>query len=387
MPNPAEVAELSVKDQVFQDWESVWVQHRWMEGWPVFRFTAAEGSKLPQSWGALQFKPGDRCTIKLGGQLAITGIILTRQTSYDANNHIVELSGAGMQWAAATASIDSKDGNFDNKELMAIAKAICAPYGVDVQAVGEVDATPFYKCQAQPGDLVFPFLDNLARFRNVTLGSDHLGNLLLIGDHSNAIVQDLIEGENILRMQCIISCEMKAAIYSTVGQTPRSDDMSPGDAANQEATADGTLPMAKKIQTPAEWPVKSKDEISTRVAYERKFREGTEIRAFATVQGWLRDGSNLWRTGDDVFVQAPMAMINGMTLKIATATFQQDNQSGTTTVLELVLPWLLNDKPFGTTGIESQGPPGSPPKVVSDQPKQNPPIPAPVSPTPPDQIE
>jgi prophage tail gpP-like protein len=383
MPVPAsEVAVLTVRDVVFQDWESVWVQHRWMDGWPLFRFTAAENSPVPSAWGALQFKPTDKCTIKLGGQLAITGIILTRQTSYDANNHVVELSGAGMQWAAATASIDSKDGNFDNMPLMAIANKVCAPYGIGVLPVGSVEATPFYKCQAQPGDLVFPFLDNLARFRNVTLGSDHLGNLLLIGDHSNAAVQQLTEGDNILRMQCIISCEMKASIYATLGQTPRSDDMSPGDAANQRAVCVGTLPMAKMILTVGEWPVRAMAEIATRAEYERKFREGTEIRAFATVQGWLRDGVNLWRTGDDVVVNAPMAMINGMTLKVATATFQQDNQSGTTTTLELVLPWLLNDKPFDNTGIQSRGPPGPPAQTVSNLPKTDPPIPQAESPAP-----
>lgn len=378
MPVPAsEVAELMVRDVAFQDWESVWVQHRWMDGWPLFRFTAAENSPVPSAWGALQFKPGDRCTIKLGGQLAITGVILTRQTSYDANNHVVELSGAGMQWVGATASIDTKDGNFDNMSLMAIAQKVCAPYGVPVQPVGTVDATPFYKCQAQPGDLVFPFLDNLSRFRNVTLGSDYLGNLLLIGDHEGTVVQQLTEGDNILKMQCIISCEMKAATYSTIGQTPRSDDGSPAQAANQEATAGGTLPMPKTVKTVAEWPVKTMAEIQTRVEYEQKYREATEIRAFATVQGWLRDGANLWRTGDDVFVRAPMAMINGV-LKVATATFQQDNQSGTTTVLELVLPRLLNDKPFGGTGIQSQGPPGS--TIISNVPKADQPIPPPQSP-------
>ena len=54
---------------------------------------------------------------------------------------------------------------------------------------------------------MFDFLDRIARMRGATLGSDHLGNLLLIGEHSNPIVQQLIEGQNILKMQCVISNE------------------------------------------------------------------------------------------------------------------------------------------------------------------------------------
>ena len=64
-------------------------------------------------------------------------------------------------------------------------------------------------------------------------------------------------------------------------------------------------------------------------------------RANVTVQGWLRDGGNLWRTGDNVYVYSPMAMLN-LVMKIQTATFTQDNKGGTTTMLELVLPWRLS---------------------------------------------
>ena len=82
MPNPHEVAQLIVGGMVFEDWESVYVQHRWQEGWPTFRFTAAEGAKLPFDWAKLQFKPGDPCPIILGGELAVTGIITQRQVAY-----------------------------------------------------------------------------------------------------------------------------------------------------------------------------------------------------------------------------------------------------------------------------------------------------------------
>ena len=92
MPNWQEQAELVVGSLVFQDWESVYVQHRWQQAWPVFKFTSTEGD-LPFDYRKLQFKPGDPCEILLGGQLAVTGIITNRQVSYTATEHGIQLSG------------------------------------------------------------------------------------------------------------------------------------------------------------------------------------------------------------------------------------------------------------------------------------------------------
>lgn len=355
MPNPAEVAQLQVGGAIFEDWETVWVQHRWADGWPLFRFTASERAEMPESWTSLQFKPGDSCQIILGGQLAITGIILTRQTAYDDSNHTVELSGAGKTWAAAKSSVDTKNANNDNMPLQAIASKVTAPFGVAVIPVGMVDTRPFQQAQAQPGELVFDFLDKLARQRGAILGSDHLGNFLLIGKHSTSPVQQLVEGENILKMQCIISNEMLSTEYSVLAQAANGNWTAARTAAEMEARVGGTINSYYKFfQTVMEQPAKDIGEVMTRATYEATFSEGTLIRAYVTVQGWLRDGASLWRAGDSVWVHSPMAMLD-MAMKIQTATFAQDDRSGTTTVLEVVLPWMLADQPYGT-GTQSEGP-------------------------------
>ena len=361
MPNPAEVAQLGVAGVNFQDWESVWVQIRWKDGYPMFRFTAAEYATLPTLWTALQFKPNDFCQIILGGQLAITGVILTRQTSYDANNHVVELSGTSPTYFAANSSIDAKKSNFDNMSMQAIATKAAGDLGANVITVGLVNPKPFPQVQAQPGELLFDFLDKLARQRGAVMGSDHLGNFLLIGDHQSPIVQDLIEGENILKMQCIISIAMTSTEYSTSGQVSNASQVSPMMAALMAAHVPGSLiGVYRSIQTVLEHPASGVDDVMARAYYEQRFREGTVITAYVTVQGWLRDGKNLWRAGDAVYVSSPMAMLD-LPMSIQTVTYQQDSASGTTTTLELVLPWLLGSKPYGTTPGDTPTQPGTEP--------------------------
>jgi hypothetical protein len=74
-----------------------------------------------------------------------------------------------------------------------------------------------------------------------------------------------------------------------------------------------------------------------------------------TVQGWLRAPGHLWTPGENVLIYSPMAML-AMAMKIRTATFTQDDSTGTTTTLECVLPWMLGD----TYAAKGQVPPPLP---------------------------
>jgi hypothetical protein len=67
------------------------------------------------------------------------------------------------------------------------------------------------------------------------------------------------------------------------------------------------------------------------------------VEATITVPGWMVPGTTtLWRAGDNVFVNSPMAILD-QAMTIRTATFTQDGR-GTLTTLDLVIPWLLRDK-------------------------------------------
>ena len=353
MPKSEEVAKLAVANVEFEDWDTVWVQHRWMDPWPLFRFSCAERADQTTNWALMKFKPGDPCTIILGGQLAMTGVILARQTTYDATTHTVLLSGAGRTWAGANSSVNSKDGNFDNMGFTQVAFKVWEPYG-PVKVIGQIDNTPFTHLQCQPGELTFDFLDRCARPRGVTLGSDVLGNFLIIGKHSYPVVQQLTEGENILKMTCVFNNDQISTIYSMKGQKPADDNTSAREAAEMVARAKGTMETVFRfLETVAEQPVKNRSEIEARNNYEAIQREATKIMANVTVQGWLRGPGQLWEPGELVWVYSPMAMLN-MAMKIRTAAFAQDDTAGTTTTLELVLPWMLGDQ--WAAGPNGRGP-------------------------------
>src|SRR5262249_27493871 len=152
---------------------------------PEFQFTTADivevpGQDPPDNWQKLQFKPGDECGVYLGGQLAVFGVIIARQTAYDKDNKGVQLTGVGLQWYAQRGSILNKT-NFDNESFLQIASEVLAPFGIGFCTVGTIDGTPFTNIQVETGETVWNFLERIARDRQVVLGTDHQGRFVFIG--------------------------------------------------------------------------------------------------------------------------------------------------------------------------------------------------------------
>ena len=354
MPNPDEVATLIVRGMVFDDWLSVWVQHRAADGWPIFRFTAAEREPYPNLWEKVQFVPGDTVVILLGGVTALYGgYIITRQVAYDSKNHQVMLSGMGRTWQAATSSVLHTTMNFDGQEIVQIADTVWAPWGVGPEHLGSIDRTPFEKLRVQPGETTWNFMERIARVRGVVLGSQYYGKFLMIGQHLGQVTDTLIEGVNILKCQCVFDKKNIFSKYVQLGQTPPSPKKW-GEAANQMTCSQFSKypppPPGRVLVTPAEQPVHGQPELCTRADYERQWHDGSMVTATVTVQGWLRPGRrDIWRVRDNVLIYSPMALLQTaegrpVTMKIQNATFTQDDKSGTLTTLDLVLPELLNDR-------------------------------------------
>jgi prophage tail gpP-like protein len=350
-----ETATIVVDGKKFSDWETVMIQHRWTEAYPIFKFTTADEVEIPMDWRLLQFKPGDECAIYLGKHLAITGIITIRQAAYDAKRHGVELQGKGITWYAHRASILAPLGNFDNQSFKQVADTVAGQAGIKVLPVGMLDPTPFPRLQCEPGETCWDFLERIARPRKIVMGSDHQGNFLAIGQHTKPVTADLAEGVNIKKAQVTIAKENIYSGYWVIGSTAASNEQSGTAASEQRAMVAGSAKRYSPILTTAEQPVWNQAEIQRRAEAEATWHEGTFLEAFITVQGWMRPSDNsIWEAGTNVRIWSPMAMLD-MVLKIQSVTFMQSREAGTETVLDLVAPWLL-----GETGHFDISTPGSP---------------------------
>lgn len=356
----SERARLTVKGQQFEDWTSVWVQRTWGNAYDQFKFTCAErdGATSNQVQASAQFKPGDDCRVELAGQLAITGQIVSRQAAYDANSHGVELQGTNRTWAPSTSSVVHKTNRFDGKTFDEIAKEVLKPTGSIGLWRGKPPQDTFKYCHTEKGETIFDFLSRIARNVNVMVTCDKEGNFLFVGDNPDKIPNgQLIEGMNILKMQCIISMQQQFQKYIVHGQSNGSDNkqIKYQKASEQVKVLEGKSKFAKFYRVkliPMEQPTTNSDTVEKRAETEQTWDAGTEVTATVVVQGWQPGGgiggnNSLWEPGAAVTIKSPMAMLD-QEMKIQSVTYTQDNNSGSLTTLVCVNPYALKDPKYIT---------------------------------------
>jgi prophage tail gpP-like protein len=337
------------------------------EPWAQFRFTATEDDP-PR----IQFSPGDEFVCYLGGWPVMSGVILVRQVAYDAKQHTVVLQGVSLTWYAARASIISEKSEFHGTFLQ-IADEVLKPTCSGWKTMGEISGLPFKDPQRpEPGENIFQFLERIGRDRNVFVVSDPYGDFLFLGDRTTPKVADLVEGENILKMQAIIKDTEPYSVYLIRASKPANDQENMGKAAQQEVDREGTAKCYSPHLTPIEHPVWSDAELKLRADHEFDFNE-RKVEANVTVQGWFNPlTGRRWDPLQNVYVISPMAMLD-MTLTIQAVTYTQD-RNGSLSLLKCVAPWNVNENnwtigadnhhsiagPSGESKVNS-GPPTTPP--------------------------
>lgn len=358
-----EIATIVVGGRRFDDWTSVEVQARVGDTNSTFTFECTEKpeSGLPPATGArravtetLQFMPGARCEVYLSKQLAVTGFITMRQAGYDAENHGVQLAGKSATWDIASSSVVDKS-KFDGYPWAAIARKLIAPFGIALETVGSVDTEPFEQMTVQPGELVWSALERLARSRKIVLGSTERGNLLAIGPHRVTVIDTLVEGGNILRANCTIQDDYVYQKYFAIGQRSGSDGAWGDEVSQIAAVVQGSAKRYRPIVEVAEHP-ETPSGVKKRAEFAALVHEGAEVIANITVQGWTRSNGDLWRCGTYLNVRSPMLALYDVVLCVKSITFRQDERSGTTTTLELLLPWRMNGN---LNWGPNQGPPAA----------------------------
>jgi prophage tail gpP-like protein len=355
-PKPSEVAVLTVGGTDLKDWETVSVRHAVGQPSYTARFTCSEGQPLAKDWAALRIRPGMECTITLGGELALSGTIFSRQVYYDATRVHIELQAVSYSHKTQTTSVSSKNFEWKDATYQQFAQAILKPAGVQFQVMGgALPSDKFERINVAPGTSIWDALDHHARPLGIALTSNIQGAIVaLVGPIGGGA--DFREGENILVGREII---YSLSNYKGTGFGQRTGNneiwgakaaqlFSKESAASSSFMSGGAMPdQLHQSEIPA-WSNILKGRITT----ERSWNSSDEVTVFVTVQGWMEGGGSggLYERGKEYTVYSPMLVMYGDSLKAKSITFTQDNSSGTRTTLE-----LCNELAFGKGGAAIGG--------------------------------
>lgn len=343
-PKASETAVLTVNGRDYKDWETVSVRHEKRASPPYLcKFTCSEGQPISSNIAKLQIKPGDKCTVTLGGQLAFTGTVMTRQVYYDAKRHHIEIQ-AGSFPELSTSSVISQTMEWKNKTFQQIGDDILSKFGYKMKFEGgSPPSKKFPRVSATHSESVQDFLDMLGRSLKTDSGSaiaftsNPNGEYVVIVGPGTG--QDSVtEGKDILIGREIIynpsSANPSPAISMAPGNNKTWGAKSISAPYAKEATeAFGQTFIPSVIVS--EIPTADKEDLTNRSGTENKWLGEDQITVIVTVYGWHRPSGGLWERNQKVSVYSPMLMMTGDVLEAKSVTFTQDNNTGTRTTLEL----------------------------------------------------
>lgn len=353
----SEKAELYVNGLKFRDWKSVLVEIAVDEPYARFSFEATEYVAVPSNWTKLQFKPGDECVVYLSGQKVITGYVIERHASFEARAHQVQINGASKTIDGTDTSIKDQTGSYDNKSALQIAQELMKPYGIAVKTVGEVSSKVFENMHISKGENPYRRIMEMGAHRQFVVGTNENGDMVLTGRGDTPVVDGLFEGVNILRANCVIRNETAFSLHVGLSQRHANDSVNGDEAYKQKAEVPGTSNRYRPIIHPG-YLSDDLEGMRMLAEFEKMRRDGNEIEAHITVQGWLRKSGELWRHNETYTVKSPMLMLNAR-LRSRKVTYTQSS-AGTFTTLEMVLPEYVGGRlNVGLNGGSSSSSSGS----------------------------
>jgi len=130
------------------------------------------------------FKPFTykNCIVYVAGKKIITGTIVKHSTKATGNSHTITVEGYSKPGILNDVNVSANSWpiSFNGLDLEQIANKLCEPYSITV--IFDADKGAVFKgsdkIELDPDKMIFPFLIDLAKQRNLIIGDDANGNLV-----------------------------------------------------------------------------------------------------------------------------------------------------------------------------------------------------------------
>jgi len=342
--NEREVCILTVNNKLYTEWKSITVYKCRKEAFDYYRFTCSEFAAFAKDLAAQQIRPGDECTVTLGGEYAIGGYVTTRQVAFTEKSHGVEITGKSYTSATVNGAASTKGGELTDVTYTELANKLLQPYGLKFEPKDNISQEKFPRVNVT-GQTVWEVLEKAARQRSIILGTSpkpNEGNIYWGTTPTFSAGQGVVEeGVNMLEGRETLSMEFGSGAYLTMAQAaPTPQKWGPeitsaplGKFASEFASRLGVAPGFKPLVSMAEMPG-GQSAASQRSGAENSAISGEQIKVEVVVQGWFNANRVLWLPWNSVYVRSPM-LIMDQSLICKSVTFNQDDKGGTRTTLEL----------------------------------------------------
>lgn len=360
-----EIATVVVRGQAYSNWETVRVDFEVGRPYQEFQFTAVEaieGNVLTgqvSNLSGVQIYTGDAVQILLGGQMiigaadsggAFNARVEIRQSAYSESAHAIMLYGRdhAANCVDCSAHFAEGQGQFINETFGSIASAVLGTVGVSLVLPEGDNGYVYPYFSVAPGETPWAAVERLARYQpGMRCQSDGSGNLVcdFLGQRGFTAGFEFVEGKNIKESTAMIDITKTMGMYEARAQQPPTDSHSSSDVTeNQGFAIDPTVDQTRYNLQMCEEPATSQG-CTERALHEMTFRGQEIIHCTVKVYGWYEQSGKLFDISQPYGIWSPMHNLY-RTLWSRKVTFEQSNEKGTTTTIELCTPESLSSNGF-----------------------------------------
>lgn len=330
MTDPQDSVTLTVGTLDYGGWKSIEITAGFEQ--QARSFSLGITWQWPGQTRDVPIRAGDRCEVRIGADRVLTGWVSSTPISYDGKTTRLTVKGESLTIDLVECAAINQPGQWRQQNLLQIAQALAAPYGVKVRSELGLLKPVAHHC-IQPGETVFKSIDRLLVLLLAYSTDDAEGNLVLSAPGSGGEACDALEvGRNVLSASASLSHNQRYSEYRVCGQRKATDD-EPASKASQVQARVYDPQVRKRVLWVNESRQLSEEAAQTRALWESRSRAAQTWAVTYKVQGWRQSNGALWRHNTAVWVYDPVLGLERQML-IAKVTYSLSEQ-GTVTTLEV----------------------------------------------------
>lgn len=393
--DPANRVSLEVGGVAYAGWKSVRIHHSIEQLAGTFSLDVTE--RWPDQTEAWAIEPGAACTVKIGGDVMITGYVDSVGVKLSPTDHTITVQGRDKTGDLVDCSPEPKE--WVGLTFEAIAFELLAPFGIGLVTQLETGAGGYQpkkpgkakepakaagsgggklpKKAANSGETVHKLLEKLAKIQGVLLISDRTGGLMVTRAGLNGRATDVLAiGQNLKSVDYERSFANLFSKITVKGQSvgatipgqavlmgansvkPTATVVRGAGAAPGATTGSAAVGRYRPLIIMAEEQA-DQQRCKTRAEWEAGTREAKSKKISVKVQGWRQSDGALWTINTLVRMRCQFVR-EDEDLLIASLEYSIDLSGGTVCTMVLQSPKAYDvlkeiPKPTAGGGTTSRG--------------------------------
>jgi len=284
------------------------------------------------------FKPGTPVEIYATDDLLLKGYVDDYEPQYSDTQHTATITGRSKSQDIIDCSAMHQTGELRDKNLKQIAEEL-DKFGIGFDSNVDLKSIPLHRIV--PGATGFEELDVLARSQGLLLIGEGNGRVMITrAGESGRHAGGLIGGVNIKEASAKLSAKGKHSKVIAKGQKPFGVGVS--SLRLEHEASDDSVNRYRPLIVPVEGDT-DQGRVAQRAEWHAARSAGFSTQASILTSGWRDEKGALWDPKKLVYVEDRRLKI-AQDMAISSVTFEQQNQTGTTSRLAVVDPRALGGK-------------------------------------------